>query len=367
LQELILAQKQVRIDRSDWPLDSLSDHLKVRCCLIDRQGIILKASRNFTELARPAASRPPGELPADLPERWEKKALTGWDFAGLPERVPVKDRQGHLLGFAWPGLEETASGVINLRLFPDREEARARTRSGLAALYLRYFPQFKNLKKDFALGNENWALHEGVGGREEVNRDLRNFILEEIFSCRDGVIPDQATFAEQVAKVGKAGLLVLGRDLLAQVIAALRERRAVLDLLNRYEGLAPPGESDQRFASFRRHLEAVLPADFLRVFDGRRLRNCHRYLQALLVRIERAHADPGRDALRAEQVRIHEERLASVSGQQTFASDYARIVAEYREMIDEFRISVFAQELKTAFPVSPKRLDKKWQELKGLG
>jgi ATP-dependent helicase HrpA len=367
LQAELLTRKQVRIERRDWPLASLSDHLKVRCCLIDRQGKILKASRNFAELARPAASRPSAELPADLPEKWEKEALTGWDFAGLPERVPVNDRQGRLLGFAWPGLEKTGSGVINLRLFPDREEARFRTRTGLAALYLRHFPQFKNLKKDFALGNENWALHEGLGSREEVNRDLHRFILEEIFSCRDGVIPDQATFAEQVAKVEKAGLLVLGRNLREQVIVVLRERRAVLDLLNRYEGLAPPGESDQRFASFRRHLEAVLPADFLRVFDGRRLGNSHRYLKALLIRIERAHADPGRDALRAAQVRIHAERLASVSGLQTFAPDYARILAEYREMIDEFRISVFAQELKTAFPVSPKRLEEKWLELKGLG
>jgi ATP-dependent helicase HrpA len=147
----------------------------------------------------------------------------------------------------------------------------------------------------------------------------------------------------------------------------LRERRAVLDLINRYEGMAAPRKSQERFDSFQAHLDKVLPPDFLRVFDGKRLRDCQRYLKALLVRIERAHADPGRDALRAAQILVHEERLASADGQQTFSSDYERVLTEYREMIDEFRISIFAQELKTAFPVSLKRLDKKWRELTALG
>jgi ATP-dependent helicase HrpA len=241
------------------------------------------------------------------------------------------------------------------------------TRSGLLALYLQNFQKLKNLKKDFALGTENWALYEGVGSKDEVNRDLLTFILEEVFSCRAGVIPDRDTFDNQLAMVKQKGLVALGRNLLDQVTAVLRERRAVLDLINRYEGMAAPRESKERFDSFRTHLDTVLPPDFLRVFDTRRLRNCQRYLKALLVRIERAHADSSRDALRAEQIKVHEERLASASGQQTFSSDYGRVLAEYREMIDEFRISVFAQELKTAFPVSSKRLDKKWRELKALG
>lgn len=86
-----------------------------------------------------------------------------------------------------------------------------------------------------------------------------------------------------------------------------------------------------------------------------------------MIRMERAHVDPARDKTRAQEVIIHEERLASVADQKTFSPDYERVFEEYREMIDEFRVSVFAQELKTAYPVSGKRLEKKWRELKGLG
>lgn len=367
LQDLIMARKQVRVNRQDWPLATMTDHLKVRFCLVDSHGKILKASRNFSDLAMVPTERHPVNLLDDLQKRWEKLAVESWDFAGLPERIPVKDKQGRLLGFAWPGLEEDGKDKINLRLFASREDSIAQTRKGLLALYLKNFPMAKNLKKELILGNENWALYEGVGSREEVNSNLLTFILEEVFSCRDGLIPDRETFTRRLATVKESGLAGLGRNLLEQVRVVLRERRVVLDQINRYEALAGPKENRARFASFRRHLETVLPPDFLRIFDGRRLNNCHRYLQALEIRIARAHADKGRDAVRAGQMQIHEERLAAAVDQQTFSPDYEKVLAEYREMIDEFRVSVFAQEIKTIFPVSAKRLDKKWRELTALG
>lgn len=367
LQDLIMTRKQVRIERSDWPIDALDDHLKVRFCLIDNRGKILKASRNFADLAVPSADRPSDDLLGGLKKKWERRAITTWDFDGLPERIPVKDREGRLLGFAWPGLEDTGKDGINLCLFPSREDAAAMTRQGLLALYLHSFKNTKNLKKEFTLGNENWALYEGIGNKDGVNRNLRTFILEEIFACRDGSIPDRDAFEKQLNTVRKEGLFGAGRNFLDLVTVVLRERRAVLDQINRYEKMAAPKESKERFDSFRHHLNMILPADFLKIFDGRRLRSCQRYLKALLIRIERAHVDKGRDALRAEQILLHEERLSSVSGHRTFSKEYELLLAEYREMIDEFRISVFAQELKTAFPVSQKRLEKKWKELMALG
>jgi ATP-dependent helicase HrpA len=367
LQELLMKRKQVRVERGDWPLASLSDHLRVRFCLIDSGGRILKASRNFADLATPSPKRPSGDLLAGLKKQWERDDIGGWDFHGLPESISVKDRQGRLLGFAWPGLGVDDQGRINMRLFASREEAAIQSRAGLLALYLKNFPKPGKIRKELVLGRDSWALYEGLGVRDEVDRALSTFVLEEIFSCRDGVILDRQAFEERLASVKKKGLLRLGRELLKQVEAVLRERRAVLDRISRYEKMPGAGAATGRFADFRRHLEAVLPADFLKTFDGRRLRNGPRYLKALAVRIERAHVDPARDAMREEQVRVHEDRLGSVRDHRSYSPDYQRLLTEYREMIDEFRISIFAQELKTAFPVSLKRLDEKWRELKSFG
>ncbi len=367
LQELVMTGKQVRIERGDWPLDSLSDHLKVRFCLIDSRGRIIKVSRNFADLAAPSRKSPSGDLLLEVKKEWQRDDLAGWDFTGLPENIPIKDLQGRLQGFAWPGLEIDEQGRVNLRLFADREEAARRTKAGLPALYLKNFQKPGKIIKEFALGKECWAFYEGLGGREEVDRDLAFFILAEIFAARDGVIPGRRVFEERLALVKEKGLPRLGRELLEQVKAVLRERRAVLDQINRYENMAGPRTAKNRIGDFRDHLESVLPADFLKTIDDRRLRNAPRYLKGLSVRMERAHVDPGRDAMREEQVRVHEERLESVRDHQSYSLDYQRVLTEYREMIDEFRISVYAQELKTAFPVSLKRLDKKWRELKALG
>ncbi len=368
LQEIIIVSKQVRVERNDWPLDSLPDHLKVRFCLINKHGKVLKASRNFADLAAPSSDKPAsGDLLDGLKKKWQRQGITTWDFTDLPERIPVNDRQGRLLGFAWPGLEDTGTGGINLRLFASREDCTNETRRGLLALYLKQFKNLKGLKKDFALGNENWALYEGVGSMEEVNNDLKTFILEEIFASREGQIPTRQTFDKKTAEVRQSGIYALGRKLVDLVTMILRERRTVLDLINRYEGMGGQQGGQNRFDDFREHLQKVLPSDFLLTFNGRRLRNCQRYLKALQVRVERGHADPARDLLRTTQVKIHDDRLAEVAGQQTFSPDYERVLNEYREMIDEFRVSVFAQEIKTAYPVSEKRLEKKWRELKGLG
>jgi len=327
----------------------------------------LKSSRNFGDLAAPEGGKPAaGDLLEDLKKKWQRQGITDWDFAGLPERIPVNDRQGRLLGFAWPGLEDDGHAMVNLRLFTSSEECRRRTRKAMLLLYGRHFRNFKGVKKDFTLGKENWALYEGIGSREKIDSDLQIFILEEIFSCREGVIPGQDSFSEKIDAVKSAGLFALGRNLLDKVVAVLRERRAVLDLINRYQGLAK-GSSPDRFSEFHEHLDSILPGNFLEVFDARRLGNCPRYLKALLIRIERAHVDPARDRSRTALLTVHAERLASVAGQQTFSPDYEKVLDEYREMVDEYRVSIYAQELKTAFPVSEKRLDKKWRELKALG
>jgi ATP-dependent helicase HrpA len=89
-------------------------------------------------------------------------------------------------------------------------------------------------------------------------------------------------------------------------------------------------------------------------------------LKALRIRLERARVSPGKDALKAQQVAIHEERYAKAAAGKDLSGDLLARLREYQEMIEEFKVSLFAQELGTALPVSAKRLEKKWQEIDQL-
>ena len=103
--------------------------------------------------------------------------------------------------------------------------------------------------------------------------------------------------------------------------------------------------------------------DFLQWVARPRLPAMCRYLKALRIRVERAQVSPAKDALKARQVATHEERYARATGGENLSAELAEHLREYREMIEEYKVSLFAQELGTAYPVSEKRLDKKWQEI----
>ncbi|MBU0675028.1 MAG: ATP-dependent RNA helicase HrpA [Proteobacteria bacterium] len=363
LQELIFRRYQVVVERGDWIKDELPHHLRMRHCLIGRDGNILKSSRDFGELLGGPRSKSSGnERVAELRNQWERDQVTSWDFADLPERIPVQDRTGLLTGFLWPGLMDTGEGALKVRLFSTAAESHEQTRQGLLVLYGNFFNKFKGVAKDFALGNDLWALYEGLGSKIEFNVQLARFVLEEIFATRSGRIPDRECFSATIDQVKAEGLFRLGRSLVEMVVTVLRKRRATLDLINRFEAM-DQGRGRLQFLDFQEHLLIVLPVDFLSTFDRRRLQATGRYLQALRIRVERAYADPAKDLLRAQQVRPFAERLKNFQTPLGVGEGHLRLIEEYCEMLDEFRVSIFAQEIKTPFPVSGKRLEKKWHEI----
>ena len=111
-------------------------------------------------------------------------------------------------------------------------------------------------------------------------------------------------------------------------------------------------------------LKRLMPADFLESTPFVRLHHLCRYLKAVLVRIERAHLDPRKDVLRGDQVRPYQRALDELLGEDPPPPAPRRgQIQQLRWMLEEFRVSIFAQELGTAHPISSKRLDKKLNEI----
>ncbi len=87
-----------------------------------------------------------------------------------------------------------------------------------------------------------------------------------------------------------------------------------------------------------------------------------RYCKALQIRMERAYASPEKDTVKAIQIQPFISRLKELKPRDP-SPECQKLLREYRTMLAEYKISVFAQEMKTRFPVSAKRLDKKWKEI----
>jgi ATP-dependent helicase HrpA len=235
--------------------------------------------------------------------------------------------------------------------------------------------EFRDLRKEcdklLRLPAHGWLIYQGVGSRDTFCRDLLRFMVEEIFACRAGIIPTLEQFEAASAAAGQKGVYRLGQALLNQVLEVLTDRRDTLDHINKFEQLdkqkGSPKIAVERGDLYRRQLARLLPADFLATFDRERLTAAARYFKGLRIRVERAHVSPDKDLAKAEKLAPFEARLEQDPRPATETGEEGqRLLEEYRTMLEEFRISLFAPEIKTALPVSEKRLEKKWREYKEL-
>jgi ATP-dependent helicase HrpA len=365
----------IMIERRQWPTESLPAHLRMRYRLVDTADHEIIASRNFDELkaCRPETLGHP-DL-EDLKKKWEREGIEQWDFDDLPDKIPIQGNVS-LQGYAYPALvlgkdSHTDRPELAVRLYMNKEESRRQTRQGLQALYSKQFArQIRLLRQEC----ENFAKRRGrdfsmltglQGDSRVTGQDLLFFLLEEVFHTGEGILHGREQFAATVRKVQQQGLHVLTREMLVVLQEVMNERQVVLDQLRRFESSRrSPQGGQQREFPFRKELDNLLPKDFLQKFSYAKLRKTLRYVKALGIRIERAHADPAKDGKKMEQLAPLLKRYHDLQLPTDPSPECRRCHDEYVEMLEEFKISLFAQEMKTLFPVSIKRLDKKWQELR---
>jgi len=355
---------RVKISRSQWSLKQIPPHLKIRYILHDSSGKILKTGRNFSELLGVRNTGQENSTLDELREKWERTGITTWDFENLPEKIPLQSTGKKLIGFAYPCLHKDNQGNIAIKLSTDPAESRRINKEGVLGLYSLQFPkQFKLLKKECALPSSSWALYEGLGSRQQLSENVYQFVLDEIFGARIGSLPEKKIFLNHVDTIKKEGVFNRSRELIKLVLELLQERRETIDQISRMRDMIRARKNaDPAMNIFQKELSEIVPADFLQQFDAEQIASAVRYCKALQIRMERAYASPEKDTVKAKQVSPFIDRLKKYPLQEP-SPECSKLLKEYRNMLAEFKISVFAQEMKTLFPVSPKRLDEKWQEI----
>jgi len=357
---------RVQIDPAVWTDKPAPDHLRVRVRVVDASGKEIVASRELAEIhaalvsqSREASVAVAHEDPAAwraARAKWETPEQTTWTFSAMPERVLVAE-QGGAPVYAFPGLQGGREGVAR-RLFKAPDEAVAATRRAIAALLERQLGHdLMWTQRDLRAMHELGPLAAPLGPVDELQEQafvaIRRWVTERPVSPLDA--ETFATVLER-AKTDLRGLVPRCVDLLREILT-LRNELLVLPG-------APP--------TLVRDVEALVPADFLRRTPFARLAHFPRYLKAMKLRAERARKNPAKDAERIAQIAPYEKALAAVSGVPVGGADALRkppgggprpnvapaAVDAFRWLLEEFRVSLFAQELGTAEPVSTVKLDR---------
>jgi len=343
-----------------WEEVEVPEHLKVRIALVDHEGKEMQTGREIHLLRRSETQREVSQSDAAwkaLKEQWERKGLTTWDFDELPESLFLKE---HLV--VYPALEATEDSV-SLRLFQSREQAFASHRKGvrwllerLLAKDLKFLKRNLGLPGDAAVGARNFG--GAVALEEKMFRRLLFHFLEKDLRSNAEI----EKYAEKVAAVMMEKGLAL-KDQVRTILESCRELQTALQAMERLKN----AEAELAL-KIRRDLDALLPRNFLELYDSERLVHLPRYLKTMRIRAQRGANNAEKHRLRSSQIEEFAAWLKQCKENLSphASSEKREALDAFRWMIEEFKVSVFAQELKTPFPVSAKRLDEKKKEIERM-
>jgi ATP-dependent helicase HrpA len=278
-------------------------------------------------------------------------ALTSWTFGELPELLEIAQGKLTLIGF--PALVDKGTHC-DLEVFDDPTVAARTHRVGLRRLFsLQMKDQIKFIEKSIPGLQQMGMQFMSMGTQEELREQIINKALD--IACLQDPLPiDAASFAKRKDE-GKSRLVLLVNEIARLLSQVLTEFHG---LPKRLQGLPP-----QAAADMQSQLQGLVNKRFLSENEYSQLSHFPRYLKAMNVRIEKLRGDPARDAkLQAEWQQAATLYQRATKDKQAGKNTDPKLV-EFRWMLEELRVSLFAQELRTPMPVSAKRLQKVWESM----
>lgn len=357
-------EKGVVCEKSDFKLEQLPAHLRMNYKVIDDHGRQLEMSRSIAELR--------AELGAKARENFQgiagrdagvvnelEDSLTTWSFGELPELMEIHRKGQVLIGI--PALVDNGESV-SLEVFDDPQKAAQVHRRGLRRLFrIQLREQVRFIEKSLRSLQSVMMQASSVPtiGRCFSNfDDLKNQVIDgalERTALADPLPDNQKAFGERLADT-KGRLTLIAQDLarvLTEVVATASRIAKAMNALKTQKALLEDIDSQ---------LRRLFPKEFLISIPAKSFSNYPRYLSAIALRLEKFRDAPDADREKMENIHKLEapfaRKLSELKGQKDARME------EFRWLLEELRVSLFAQRLRTPMPVSIKRLQKVWDSIK---
>ncbi len=414
---------QVDVQRADFKLDMLSPHLFMNFRVVDEHGRQLGTGRNLGALKAELGAKARGafqalaglklaqnntntsnsvrpELVEGLrqaqPERGEQnkgsnqplagvfiakgatknivnlkptespvspagQRYTAWTFGELPELMEINKGGQTLIGF--PALIDLQDAV-SIEVFDEPDVAAAKHQAGLRRLFalhikdaLKYLekniPDLTKMAAAYMLVGRS-ADNTGGGTLEELREQIIAKALDRAFLL-DPLPTNAAEFTKRLEE-GRGRLTLISSEIARLVATILQEYATAARKLKDTKN-APEATADAAA-----QLARLMPKRFIALTPFTQLHHFARYLKAITARLDKVRADPARDAAKSAELRPSEQNYWRLVAERKGAVDDRMM--EFRWLLEELRVSFFAQELRTPQPVSVKRLDKLWVQIK---
>ncbi|SEO51544.1 ATP-dependent RNA helicase HrpA [Aquisalimonas asiatica] len=348
----------VDVPPETWDAVELPDHLIMNIQVLDTEGEVISRGRDLAALQQALGDRASEGFQVATPDpQWEREHITRWDFDALPRTVEFEQHGVTVRGY--PALVD-AGNTVALRILDSSEAADESTRRGVRRLLRLQLREQVQYLRDNLPGFQQMALqYRGLGGSDALRDDIIDAVVDAVF-IGDQPLPADAEAFQAMLEAGRGQLVEEGE----------RFARRVARMLERYHGLKkalkePRGlEGMDSFRDMNEHLNHLVFPGFLLAHRSELLAHLPRYLDGLQHRVEKQREDPRRDAQRTHQVRPWWEAWVERAARHERDGIVDPELHRFRHLLEEFRISLFAQHLGTATPASEKRLRQQWQAVR---
>ena len=339
-----------QINQDEWAAFRLPEHCYFNLRIIDDGGQELAMGRDLIQIQQQLGKAAATTF-RDNTQEFERDNVTAWDIGTLPESIKFARGKQQLTGYL--GLQKEKDGRIALRLFDTSAAAEQAHRLGVIELMkLQLKEQIKDLNKGIQGFTQAAMLLKHINA-DTLRDDLTQAVCDRAFIGEDELPRNEKAFKEQIKRARSR--LPAVKEALSRY---LQETAAAYAELNGKLGKHPLTHL------MRQRLQTLLAAGFATRTPWAQWPRLPIYLKAMTLRLEKYSSNPARDAAREADIQeleqMWQEKTDGLVKQGLPVSDD---LTAFKWMIEELRVSLFAQELKTPYPVSVKRLLKVWEGL----
>ena len=353
-------EKSLDIKRSDFRLEALAPHHAMNFRLLDEHGRQLELERNLPRLKAEfgESARLAFQAVALVPLAEARSSLvsgryTQWDFAELAETLEIEKAGKTLFGYPARG---DGGDACEIEVFDDLLEARKCHWQGLRRLFaLSQRDTLKALQKQLPNAREIGLLFMQIGTVDGILEQILNLALERAFMAEPLPINREQFLAR--VQAGKPRLTLIAQEIARHLLTSLEAHADLQKKLAQAKALSTAAHAD-----ISGQIQGLIFSRCIADIPYAQLVHLPRYLKAIALRIDKLRANPSRDTQAQREwealARPYQKLLQGQKGSATYALDEDTRLQDFRWQLEELRVALFAQELKTPMPMSAKRLEK---------
>lgn len=349
-------QTAIEVSKDSWGEIAVDKFYLFNIKVVDERGKVIDSDRDLARLREKYRERVQQNIQSAAVDI-ERDNITEWDFASLPASIQLQ-RNGMSIR-AYPALVDKNSSVA-LQVLDNPLQAQDISQRGIARLlFLQLAQAVKYLQKELLKGQDIALSLAGIGTRAQLVDDLILATIKNIALQDQSTLPRSQAEFEQCLNLVREKLIPQALDIANSLLGSLT---LLVDVKKHIKQQKNALALAFTLSDIQQQLQQLFFVGLIYKTPDLWLRQYPRYLRAIQYRLEKAALNPQKDKLALAEIQPYWQRLAGFlqkEGEFVLAQNSA--LQEYRWWIEELRISLFAQTIKTLVPVSAKRLDKQWE------